>query len=109
MNLYCLRNDLFMTAGGAGLGVMPKWKIEEEPNYSIESYTLSFVNRKEDAGNESACRTFERAKINTGLDWVIALCYNIFGLRKSELSCHYICWCIDDLKYPHHFKWTLED
>ena len=55
------------------------------------------------------CRTFERAKINTGLDWVIALCYNIFGLRKSELSCHYICWCIDDLKYPHHFKWTLED
>ena len=43
-----------MTAGGAGLGVMPKWKIEEEPNYSIESYTLSFVNRKEDAGNESA-------------------------------------------------------
>ena len=54
MNLYCLRNDLFMTAGGAGLGVMPKWKIEEEPNYSIESYTLSFVNSKEDAGNESA-------------------------------------------------------
>ena len=43
-----------MTAGDASLGVMPKWKIEEEPNYSIESYTLSFVNSKEDAGNESA-------------------------------------------------------
>ena len=53
-NLHCFRTNFFVTAGDASLGVMPKWKIEEEPNYSIESYTLSFVNRKEDAGNESA-------------------------------------------------------
>ena len=100
-----------MTAGDASLGVMPKWKIEEEPNYSIEKYRLYFVNRTEAMNQlrEIHRRTFERAKINTGLDWVIALCDNIFGLGKSELSNHYIRWCINDWKDPDHFRWTIED
>ena len=64
-----------MTAGDARLGKMPKWKIEEEPNYRIKKYTLYFVNRTEAMNQlrEIYCRIFVRpgAKINTGLDWIL--------------------------------------
>ncbi|KAJ3092700.1 hypothetical protein HDU96_002638 [Phlyctochytrium bullatum] len=72
--------------------IAPKWKPDAPPVYSLKGGRLFFVNR------DTAIKElhfihetkFERAKTNTGAEWLIPLADNALGLGKSEFASHYI-------------------
>ena len=104
-----------LASGGAKLQAPVQWKAEERSIFSIQCDKMFYVNRDNAMKQlkEAHSRTFHRAERKAGLDWIIPICDNMFGLGKSELSCQYISWCMEDWKVhsgkADHRKWTIAE
>jgi hypothetical protein len=71
------------------------WKDQPIVSPNIDDLAMKFVNRENAVGQLQKIHMFNlhRALNQRGVDWIVPICDNIFGLGKSEFAHQYVKKC----------------